>query len=318
MAQKVRKAVIPVAGLGTRHYPASRVLGKALLALVDRDGLTKPLVQIIAREALNAGIESICLVVSPQQREPLEAYFRPGRGARPPGGRQTESMRRGDRRVREIAEHLCFVVQESPEGFGHAVWCARDFVADEPFLVLLGDSIYLSHEARNCAAQLIDAFREEFSALTSVARTHESLLARFGTIRGQPVDSDERLYEAERIVEKPTLAFARQHLRSPGLPADQYLCHFGSHVFSPAVMEMLTRLVRDNVRQRGEIQLTTAQEMVRRQFGRYYVYEVRGRRYDAGVPAGLIEAQLALAMQSPYREQLEACLAEHLQAVQRA
>ncbi len=113
-------------------------------------------------------------------------------------------------------------------------------------------------------------------------------------------------------MEKPDTTFAREHLRTPGLPSGQYLCHFGTHVFTPAILDALDYLVRANLRERSEIQLTTAQEKVRADLGRYFLSEIYGKRYDAGVPAGLIEAQVALAMRSPLRDQLRTRLADQL------
>jgi UTP--glucose-1-phosphate uridylyltransferase len=309
---KVRKAVITAAGRGTRQYPASSAVQKEMFPLVDRDGLTKPVIQIIGEEALGSGIEEICIITQPGEEKQYREYFK----------RLDEDMLKvfkgkdwaliESEKLDAFGERLSFAEQHSPEGFGHAVYQARRFVGDEPFLLMLGDHVYISSTKDRCARQLINVY-EEFpgtSAVTGVQPTVESQLHLFGTIRGNPIDARRGIYAAELIIEKPSIETARQQLSTPGIPAGNYLSHFGIHVFSPQIFDSLEYLMKNNLREKGEIQLTAAQDHLRQQTaGRYLCAINEGQRCDTGIPYGLMETQLALALNGIHRTEICEALA---------
>jgi UTP--glucose-1-phosphate uridylyltransferase len=208
-------------------------------------------------------------------------------------------------KLADFGDRLTFAEQASPQGFGHAVYQAKQFVADEPFLLLLGDHVYISNTKDRCARQLIRVYEQNsIDAVTGVQPTLERHLHLFGTIKGNPIDIDRGVYRAELIVEKPTIEEARQRLATPGLPAGNYLAHFGMHVFSPRIFDSLEYLISNNVRQNGEIQLTAAQEHLRGQSDKYWVLDTQGQRYDTGIPYGLMETQLALALNGVHRPEI--------------
>src|SRR3954463_2268520 len=155
---KVRKAFITAAGRGTRQYPASAAVQKEMFPLVDRDGLTKPVVQIIGEEAIDSGIEEICIVTAPGEESQYREYFKRL------DNESVKSFRGKDWAILEseklgaFGDRLHFAEQSSPEGFGHAVYQAKAFVGDEPFLLLLGDHIYISNTKERCAQQLIKVY----------------------------------------------------------------------------------------------------------------------------------------------------------------
>jgi UTP--glucose-1-phosphate uridylyltransferase len=302
---KVRKAVITAAGRGTRQYPATSVVQKEMLPLVDRDGLTKPVVQIIAEEAFEAGIEQICIVVSPGDEQQARQHFRAIAQDVLPAFAGKEWALRESEKLASMEQALTFAVQRTPEGFGHAVYQSRDFVGDEPFLLLLGDHIYINQHGYRCARQLMDAYNVAGAdAVSAVKRTPASLLHLFGTIRGVPVENSEQLYSVAAIEEKPAVDYAAKHLVTRGLPPGEFLCHFGMHVFPAAIFDCLEHLIRNDVRSRGEIQLTTAQQLLRNRVHNYYCCELSGERYDTGIPFGLMEAQLGLALAGIYRQEI--------------
>ncbi|MCX7597509.1 MAG: sugar phosphate nucleotidyltransferase [Armatimonadetes bacterium] len=300
---KVRKAVITAAGRGTRQYPATNVVQKELLPIVDVDGLTRPALQIIVAEALAAGIEEIGIVVGPANGEAIRQHFQPLRPAdRELYAGKGWALREADR-LAQMAEVISFILQPTPEGFGHAVYCARQFVGDDPFLLLLGDHLYLSDADRPCARQVMDVFERYGYSVSSVAVTPEHLLHLFGTVRGKPLEPG--IYEVEKFVEKPSPQQAEAELETPGLPAGHYLCFFGMHVFTPAIFEALEYLLRHDLRERGEIQLTTAQELMR-STQRCLACTVTGRRYDIGTPEGYLATLIAFGLRGPYRGAVEA------------
>jgi UTP--glucose-1-phosphate uridylyltransferase len=303
----VRKAVITAAGLGTRHFPATQTVQKEMMPLVDRDGTTKPTIQIILEEALESGVEEFCLVVSPQMDEQFRRHFRGIPPEQEPFYRGKTWAQDEAAKLEDLERRITYVVQEKPEGYGHAVYCSKQFVADQPFLLLLGDHVFLSSTKKPCSRQIMDAYAAHGGAVSGVQRTSEDLLHLFGTLTGRRICPDPPTYEVTKIAEKPSLEYAEEHLRTPGLRRGEYLCFFGMHVLPPEVFELLDHHIRYDVRERGEIQLTSSLELLRER-SRYLAAEVDGARYDMGVPFGYIQTQLALALNSPARRQVLSCL----------
>jgi UTP--glucose-1-phosphate uridylyltransferase len=302
---KVRKAVITAAGRGTRQYPASTAVQKEMFPLVDRDGLTKPVIQIIGEEAIDSGIEEICIITQPGEETQYRDYFR----------RMNDDMVRSFRgkdwaileseKLGAFGERLHFAEQKTPEGFGHAVYQAKEFVGDEPFLLLLGDHVYISDIKDRCARQLIRVYEQYMlDAVTGVQPTVERLLHLFGVIRGLPIEPGKGIYKSELIIEKPSIEVARESLSTPGIPAGNYLAHFGMHVFSPRIFDSLEYLIKNNLREKNEIQLTAAQEHLRQHSDKYWAVVTQGQRYDTGIPYGLMETQLALALNGIHRTEI--------------
>ena len=310
---KVRKAVITAAGRGTRQYPASNAVKKEMFPLVDRDGLSKPVIQIIGEEAIESGIEEICIVTPPGQEHYYREYFR----------RMTDNEVRGFRgkdwaileseKLGSFGERLHFAVQETPEGFGHAVYQAKQFANGEPVLLMLGDHIYISDVKERCSRQLIKVYEQYMlDTVTGVQPTVEKLLHLFGVCKGSPIDANKGIYKADAIYEKPTAEYARENLVTAGLPAGNYFGHFGIHVFGPGIFDSLEYLIKNNIREKGEIQLTAAQEHLRQQTDKYWLVNVQGQRLDTGIPYGLMETQIALALNGVHRTEICEAIARTL------
>ncbi len=302
---KVRKAVITAAGRGTRQYPASTAVQKEMFPLVDRDGLTKPVIQIIGEEAIDSGIEEICIITQPGEEGQYRDYFKRM------SNEMVKSFRGKDWAILEseklgaFGERLHFAEQATPDGFGHAVYQAKKFVGDEPFLLLLGDHVYISEVKDRCARQLIRVFEQYMlDAVTGVQPTIEKQLHLFGVIKGEPIEPAKGIFKSELIIEKPSIEVAREQLTSPGLPAGNYLAHFGMHVFSPRIFDSLEYLFKNNIREKNEFQLTAAQEHLRQNSDKYWAVVSQGQRYDTGIPYGLMETQLALALNGIHRTEI--------------
>jgi UTP--glucose-1-phosphate uridylyltransferase len=206
-------------------------------------------------------------------------------------------------------------VQPEPEGYGHAVWCAREFVRGEAFLLLLGDHLYVSSEPRRCARQLLDLASAEECAVSAVQATREHLIHQYGTVAGKRPHDRHDVYVIDEIIEKPNPTLAELRLQVPGLRAGHYLCFFGMHVLTPAVFELLDDLVRRDHRELGQIQLTTALKALARR-EKYLALETRGARYNLGVKFGGVEAQIALALAGVERERMLALLLESVVRIQ--
>jgi UTP--glucose-1-phosphate uridylyltransferase len=273
---EVQRAVITAAGRAQRRLP--------LQTLVDADGATKTALQIIVEEALAAGAEEVGVVVAPGDGPAFAA------GAGP------------------HVQRLRFIEQTEPRGYGHAVWTAREFTGGQPFLLLVGDHVYLSRTDERCAAQLVRAARQADAAVSAVQPTHESKLPFYGAVGGRRLPAPPGAYEVTDVLEKPTPTEAEQRLVVPGLRAGHYLCFFGMHVLSPAVMDLLGGLLKDGP---DPVHLSTALARLARH-ERYLATEIAGRRHDLGVKHGLLQAQLALALAGADRDEVLAGLVELL------
>jgi UTP--glucose-1-phosphate uridylyltransferase len=275
---KVKKAVITAAGAAQRTLP--------LQTLVDRDGVSKTVLQIVVEQAVAAGIDEICIVVHPGDQSSYDACA-------------------GSNRSR-----LVFVEQREPLGYGHAVHCARGFTERAPFLHLVGDHLYVSRSARGCAEELVGVATKAACAVSAVQPSRESLLPFYGVVGGRRAKERDDLYVIERVVEKPTPTQAEAELLVAGLRAGHYLCFFGMHVLTPAVMEILDEHVRQ-AGGRGGVQLSAAlNELASRE--RYLALARLGWRYDVGVKYGLLTAQLALALDGKDRDAVLSRLLELL------
>ena len=306
MTPPIRRGVITAAGRGTRQYPASKTVQKELFPLVDVDGFAKPTVQILAEELFASGLEEVCIIANSANIEPMRRHFSEPPPASVVGKDWADALSRS---LAEMADRLTFVVQETQDGYGHAVYQAREFAAGEPFLITLGDHAYLSDTETRCARQVLDVFSRYDASVTSVTHAAEADLHRFGTLSGPRLPgTTPPVYEIKALVEKPTVDYARAHLRAPGVPDGQYLVHFGIHAFTPTIFDCLEYLIQNDRRERGEIQLTSAQVLLMER-ERYLACEVAGIRCDMGVPEGLIETQIALALRGPFADQARATFA---------
>lgn len=312
---EITKAVITAAGRGARQYPASDTVQKAMLPLVDRDGLTKPVLQIIAEEALESGIEEICVVVAPGDEEYYRRHFEAYAANLRSAFEGVEWAGQQVKRLEELERRLRFAVQATPEGYGHAVWCAREFVGASPFLLLLGDHLYISRSESRCARQLIELASAEECPVSAVQATREHLIHQYGTLSGKRLHDRPEVWAIEEIIEKPTPTLAELRLQVPGLRAGHYLCFFGMHVLTPAIFELLDDLVTRDAREAGQIQLTTALNALARR-EKYLALETRGTRHNLGVKFGVVEAQVALALGGVDRERMLSMLLESVAKIE--
>jgi UTP--glucose-1-phosphate uridylyltransferase len=239
---------------------------------------------ILVEQALSENIAEICVVVWP--------------------GDET----RFTQAVGNLAGAVRFVPQQHPRGYGHAVYCAREFVAGEPFLHMVGDHLYVS-ATKPGVQRLVELAELESCSASGVQPTNESLLSRFGAVAGRRISGRPGVYRVETVLEKPTPTEAEQRLMVPGIRAGHYLCFFGIHVFTPTVMELLGRKMASEPS--GAVTLSAALAELARQ-EQYLALEDTGRRYDLGARYGLLTAQLALALNSRDRDEVLTHLLELL------
>ena len=281
-ARRVRKALIPAAGFGTRLFPATKALKKELFPVIDRDGRAKPVILAIVEEALSAGIEEIAILVQPSDKALFEEIF-----CMPPPIEHYNKLSADNRkycdRLMEIGHHITLLTQEQQEGFGHAVYCAREWVQQEPFLLLLGDHLYHSNTAESCAAQLVKAYEYAGRSVVGLMTTPLADVQHFGCATGLWKEPG-RLLDITEFAEKPDREYAEENLAMEGLPDGERLTVFGQYILSPRIFELLEEQISSNVRERGEFQLTSCLEKLRREDG-FTGCLVDGRRFDIGYPA---------------------------------
>jgi UTP--glucose-1-phosphate uridylyltransferase len=276
---RVRKAVFPAAGWGTRFLPATKASPKEMLPLVD-----KPIIQYAVEEAVAAGIEQVIIITSSQKRA-IEDHF--------DSSYELEQIleARGDietlRRVRHISDlaQVSYVRQKEQLGLGHAVLMARELVGHEPFAVLLSDDVVVS--ARPCIGQLIEAYLETHASVVAVMPVPHEDTKRYGIIEVDPDKDghdDARLHRLRRLIEKPAPEEA---------PSD--LAIIGRYVLTPKIFEKLEQTPRGAG---GEIQLTDAIEALMQEQS-VYGYAFEGVRYDAGTTMGWLKASVELALDRP-------------------
>jgi UTP--glucose-1-phosphate uridylyltransferase len=251
--------VITAAGASQRALP--------LQTLIDRDGQEKSVLDTLIEQSLAAGIEEIAVVVWPGD----ESRYAQA------AGRHASAVR--------------YLPQPEPRGYAHAILCARTFTGADPFLHMVGDHLYLNGGAKPSAQRIVELAEAESCSVSGVQPTRESLLPRFGAVAGRRVTGRSDLYRIDTVIEKPTPTEAEQRLMVPGLRAGYYLCFFGIHVLTPAVMDLLAK---------GAKSLSSAlAELARHE--QYLALEDDGRRYDLGARYGLLVAQTALALNGPDR-----------------
>ncbi len=274
----ITKALIPMAGLGTRMGPLARAVPKGMFPLIDPAGRVRPVVHFITEEARAAGVERVALIISPGHEDILRKYFAAANEALP-----------------AEAVDIEYIVQPKPEGFGEAVARGAAFIGDDPFLLLLGDHVHKAPVGGlGCAAQVTKAFvAQDGCAMIGMQTVDEAELPRVGTAAGEEIG--DRLYRCTAFIEKPKVEQARAKLRMPNLPQGQYLAHAGIYVFTPEVVECLSRLAAGTRPAGAEIQLVDAQLMLlQRHPQQYYLYHIDGRAYDTGTPTNFLLAQKAI------------------------
>jgi len=271
---KVRKAIIPAAGLGTRFLPATKAMPKEMLPIVD-----KPTIQYIVEEAVASGIEDIIIVTGKGKRS-IEDHFDHAMEL------ENNLVEKQKYELLETVQSISnmidihYIRQKEPKGLGHAILCARKFIGEEPFAVLLGDDIVQAEKP--CLAQLMDEYNQRFSSVIGVKRVPESETHRYGII--DPLESEGRTFQVNNFIEKPT----------PGT-APSNLAIIGRYILNP---EIFLFLEKQELGAGNEIQLTDAIQKLNK-IQRVFAYEFEGNRYDVGEKQGFIETTIEFALQRP-------------------
>ncbi|WP_078378872.1 UTP--glucose-1-phosphate uridylyltransferase GalU [Sutcliffiella halmapala] len=286
---KVKKAIIPAAGMGTRFLPATKAQPKEMLPIVDR-----PTIQYIIEEAIDSGIEDI-LIVTGRGKRAIEDHFDKSLEL------EELLLKKGKEKeleeIRKISEmvDIHYIRQKEPKGLGHAIWCARKFIGNDPFAVMLGDDIVVSDPP--CLKQLMDVYEEKNSSVIGVQEVSEEDVSKYGVIDYLESDVTNGLYKIKNLVEKPLKE-----------EAPSRMAIMGRYVLSPAILDILGYIKpgRGN-----EIQLTDALSELNK-IEAVYGQEFTGKRYDIGDKYGFVQATVEFALN---RDDLSAPLKKWLKEI---
>ncbi len=280
----VKKAIIPAAGLGTRFLPATKAQPKEMLPIVD-----KPTLQYIIEEAVDSGIEEI-LIITGRNKQSIEDHFDKSIEL------ELELEKKGKQDVLEMVRRISemvnihYIRQKEPKGLGHAIYCARSFIGDEPFAVLLGDDIVDAQTP--CLAQMISVFNEYKTTVLGVQEVPEAEVNKYGIIEGKWIE--DRVYKVKDLVEKPAVDEAPTNIAI-----------LGRYIISPQIFPILENTPPGK---HGEIQLTDAlRTLVKREAMYAYIFE--GKRYDVGDKMGFLQATVEFALK---REDLKEPFLDYL------
>lgn len=271
---KVRKAIIPAAGLGTRFLPATKAQPKEMLPIVD-----KPTIQYIVEEAIDSGIEDI-LIITGKNKRSIEDHF-------DKSFELEENLRsKGDTELLNLVQDISnlvnihYIRQKEPKGLGHAIYCAKTFIGDEPFAVLLGDDIVDSQQP--CLKQLIDVFNEYKTTVLGVQTVSKEDVSKYGIVSCRNVD--DRVYKVKDLVEKPDMESAPSNIAI-----------LGRYIITPQIFQYLENAIPGKG---GEIQLTDALKALMGSEA-MYAYDFVGKRYDVGNKIGFLQANIEFALNRP-------------------
>jgi UTP--glucose-1-phosphate uridylyltransferase len=286
----VRKAVIPIAGLGTRHFPASHAVKKEMFPVVGADGIARALFHYHLLELEAAGIEQICIIVQPGEDEMVKKYLRGPDDSYLKRLKKYPALLSEAEQMRGFVKRVSFAVQQQQEGYGHAIFQTKNFAAGEMVLLGLGDHLFRGKTVSPYRELADMAKISGGKSVSAVNRIFAGELKGYGTIAGTRRAENPRLIDVSLIIEKPAVAVAQEKLQVNDLPAGTWLGWFGMHLLAPSIYEILDEMIRDNLRDHGEFQFTRAQEIQRQREG-YLALEMAGaERFDFGVPDDFVRS----------------------------
>ena len=289
----VRRAIIPVAGFGTRLYPSTRVIKKDFFPIPCPDGMVRPVILILLEELVQSGIEEICLVLGSEEERQQYADFFEHPLSDEHIAKLNPEAQEYENHILDIGKKLHYVYQREKRGFGHAVYQAAQFAGNEPVLLLLGDTLYRSDTNKPCALQMIEDYERYNRLMVSIHPIPLAEVSRYGILHGVWEDNDHSILNVSSMVEKPKASYAEEYLAVRNKKGEkEYYSVFGQYILTPEVFSQL----HEDIMQKEidgdhqtEIELTSALETVRKRSGMVGV-RLRGRMFDMGNPAALTYA----------------------------
>ena len=286
----VRKAIIPVAGFGTRLYPATRALKKDFFPIPCPDGMVRPVILILLEELIKSGVEEICLVLGSEEERIQYTEFFEHPLSEEHLRKLNPEAQEYENRILDIGKRLHYVYQREKRGFGHAVYQAAEFAGNEPVLLLLGDTVYRSQTNKPCALQLIEQYERYSQLMVSIHTVPLADVSHYGILSGVWEDKERSILNVSVMNEKPKASYAEEFLGVRNAVGEkEYYSVFGQYILTP---EVFLQLAADIAKadadgdDKREIELTAALEAVRQKSGMMGV-RLKGTMYDMGNPVAL-------------------------------
>lgn len=278
----VRKAIIPVAGFGTRLYPATRAMKKDFFPIPDVDGIVKPVILILLEELVKSGIEEICLVLGSEEERTLYRDFFENPLPQEHFCKLNPEMQEYENQILAVGKKLRYVYQKEKRGFGHAVYQAADFASNEPVLLMLGDTLYRTESNKPCALQMIEKYEQYNKLMVSIHPVSLAEVSHYGILSGTWEDKNETVLNISKMTEKPKASYAEEFLGVKCKDGERkYMSVFGQYILTPEVFEQLRTDIENASDLNSEIELTTALDKVREQYGMIGV-QLQGKMFDMG------------------------------------
>jgi len=275
----VTKAIIPVAGNGTRMYPITKMMRKAFLPIIDKDGILKPALMCLLEELDEAGIEEICLIIDKEDKKDYDKFFYHELSDELIAKLSSE-MLDYEYKIQKIGKKLKFIYQEEKLGLGHAVSLCSKFAGEDPVLLVLGDQLYKTNNNKSCTIQLLENYAKTDKLTVSVTEVDLSNVSKYGILSGK-VDADNDYFVVDKIYEKPEASYASENLYTTVGNSKKYYAVFGEYILTLKVFEYLKENIKNNYKENGEFQLTSVLERVRENFGAN-AYIADGEMLDIG------------------------------------
>ena len=300
---RIHKAVIPVAGFGTRLYPTTRAIKKEFMPVIDSDGLVKPVILILLEQLYDSGIDEICLIVG--GKDDIEAYKR---CFQTPLSEEhlkklPTKMQEYEKKILDIGKIISFRVQTEKKGFGHAVLQSKDFCSDEPVLLLLGDTIYHSESQKTCSIQLIEAYEQLNMPIVSIHKIPVEQVVHYGVLSGTWENKDETILRVTKFTEKPSVEYAEDYLGVEGKNKEKsYFSVFGQYIITPEVfIELEDNIINNRILEKnGEFGLTNVLASLIDTYGLSGVL-LNGEMFDIGNAEAFKNAVLHLSSDEKIR-----------------
>ena len=278
----VRKAIIPVAGFGTRLYPATRALKKDFFPIPDKDGMVKPVILILLEELMKSGIEEVCLVLGSENERVLYRDFFETPLSDEHLHKLNPEMQEYENWILAIGKRLKYVYQTEKRGFGHAVYQAADFANNEPVLLMLGDTLYRTDSNKPCALQMIEKYEQYNKLMVSIHPVPLAEVSHYGILSGTWEDKNETELNISQMNEKPKASYAEEFLGVKCKDGERkYMSVFGQYILTPEVFDQLRSDIANSTDTNKEIELTSALDKVREQTGMVGI-QLQGKMYDMG------------------------------------
>ena len=260
----IRKAIIPVAGNGTRMFPITKCVKKSFLPIVDKDGIIKPVILSLLEELVDAGIEEICLIIDEEDRKEYDKLF--DNISNDISSKLSRELIEYQNKIESIGKKITYVYQKDKLGLGHAVSLCDKFANHEPVLLVLGDQLYKSNTNKSCTEQFLSYYNNNNKLSISVCEIDEKDVSRYGILSGV-IEGNNNYFNVDKITEKPDISVAREKCYTKVKNTKKYYAVFGEYIINDEVFKLLKNNIKNKIKENGEYQLTSVLEEVRSKSG---------------------------------------------------